>query len=178
VVGAVMRHEGAGLAIPDIPWVYGGVFPPTTQAQLNFVNELRAWTLGLPPVTLGQIWLHYAHRVGALLVSLVVVGLAAHVILFHRRQGRLLGLALVLLGLLVTQLVLGLATVYYRKPADVASAHVAVGALVLMTCFVLTVSAMRMFWRVGSWQLAVGREEAAPPATRVLTANCQLPTAN
>jgi heme a synthase len=145
IVGAVMRHEGAGLAVPDIPFIYGKLTPPTTDAQLQAINSLRAWKLSLPPVTLAQIWLHYAHRVGALVVSVVVIGLASHVAIFHRRRGKLTTLAVLLPVLLIVQLVLGLATVYYRKPADVASAHVAVGALVLVSSFVLTVRAARLY---------------------------------
>jgi cytochrome c oxidase assembly protein subunit 15 len=145
VVGAVMRHEGAGLAVPDIPFIYGKLLPPTTDEQLQAINSMRAWKLGLEPVTLGQIWLHYAHRVGALVVSVVIVGLALHILIFHRRRRKLLRPALLLVGLLAIQLVLGLATVYYRKPADVASCHVAVGALVLVTSFVITVRAVRLY---------------------------------
>jgi heme a synthase len=154
VIGAVMRHEQAGLAVPDIPFVYGKLLPPTTAAELDHINSLRVWKLGLPAVTLGQIWLHYAHRAGALIVSLWLCGLALHLFLFHRRQRDLLGLGCLILALLAGQLVLGLATVYYRKPADVASAHVAVGALVLCATFVLTVRAMRLYGR--GWLLDLG----------------------
>src|SRR3954470_22965918 len=34
IVGAVMRHYQAGLAIPDFPLAYGKVLPPTSQAEL------------------------------------------------------------------------------------------------------------------------------------------------
>jgi cytochrome c oxidase assembly protein subunit 15 len=145
IIGAIMRHEQAGLAIPDVPLVYGTFLPPSTPAELGEANVMRAWKYRLPPVTLGQIWIHYAHRLGALVVSFVVVALVTHVLLFHRRRGELIRPALALLGLLFTQLVLGLATVYYGKPADVASAHVAVGALVLVTSFTLTVRASRLY---------------------------------
>jgi cytochrome c oxidase assembly protein subunit 15 len=146
VLGVLMRHQGAGLAIPDIPLVYHHFLPPTTPDQLQQINADRVWNLGLPPVTLAQIWLHYAHRLWALVVTFSIVMLAAHVFIFHRRRRELTSLCAILLALLAGQLVLGLATVYYRKPADVASAHVAVGALVLMTTFVLTVRAFRLFW--------------------------------
>ncbi|MGA2230702.1 MAG: COX15/CtaA family protein [Tepidisphaeraceae bacterium] len=153
IVGAVMRHEKAGLAVPDIPLIYGRLVPPTTASELASINSLRVWKLDLPAVTLGQIWLHYAHRVGALVVSFFILGLVAHILLFHRRRRGLVSLALLLLGLLITQLVLGLATVYYKKPADVASAHVAVGALVLMVSFVITVAARRLYWPRAKQQL-------------------------
>ena len=40
---------------------------------------------------------------------------------------------------------LGVLTVYLRKPADIASAHVAVGALVLVTAFTIAVRSMRLY---------------------------------
>ena len=52
---------------------------------------------------------------------------------------------MILLVLLLSQLTLGVLTVYYRKPADVTSIHVAVGALVLATSFVIAVRAMRLY---------------------------------
>jgi heme A synthase len=89
--------------------------------------------------------LHFGHRVGALIVSLAVLTLVAQV--FRLRSGRplLIRPAELLLALLMVQLSLGAATVLLRKPADIASAHVAVGALTLMTTFVLAVRAVRLY---------------------------------
>jgi heme a synthase len=148
IVGATMRHEGAGLAVPDVPWIYGKLWPPSDAAGLKAANDLRVWQLNLPPVTLGQIWLHYAHRVGALAVTLVLIALVLHVLYWHRHRRGLLWPAIALIPLLAAQITLGILTVYYRKPADVASAHVAVGALVLVTCFVLTLRSAKLYsWR-------------------------------
>jgi cytochrome c oxidase assembly protein subunit 15 len=148
IIAATMRHEKAGLAIPDLPFAYGKLLPPTTATELAAINHYRAWDLNpaLDRVTLGQIWLHYAHRVGAIIVSLAVLALVTQVVAKFRRPTKLFAPAVLLVILLFTQLTLGLATVYYRKPADVASLHVAVGALVLMTTFVLTVRAGRILW--------------------------------
>jgi len=96
-------------------------------------------------VTIAQIWLHFAHRIGAVLVSIAVIAAAEIVLRHHRDQPKLVVPALLLLGLLATQVVLGLLTVYLRKPADIASAHVAVGALTLVTTFVTTVRAIRLY---------------------------------
>jgi len=53
--------------------------------------------------------------------------------------------------------------VIYRKPADIASLHVAIGALVLATTFTLTVISMRLYspaWRTESArQTPAGRFE-------------------
>ena len=63
IVGATMRHSDAGLAIPDFPLVFGGLFPPE-------------WT--------PQIAIHYAHRVGALIVTLAIAATVSHVWYHHR----------------------------------------------------------------------------------------------
>ena len=142
VVGAVMRHYEAGLAIPDLPLAYGKVLPPGGEEGLRLANESRRWDAGLPAVTLGQVWLHFGHRLGAVVVTLAAVALVVRVIRRGRRE-QFAGAAL-LSALLLTQLTLGVLTVLWRKPADVASAHVAVGALVLVTAFAMTVRAARV----------------------------------
>jgi cytochrome c oxidase assembly protein subunit 15 len=145
IVGATMRHFQAGLAIPDLPLTYGKLLPPVSSNQLDAANLLRARQWNLDPVTLGQIWLHFGHRIGAILVTIMVLTLAAVVIRRYRTQPKLLVPAVLLIALLLAQLTLGVLTVLLRKPADVASAHVAVGALVLVTSFVLTARAARLY---------------------------------
>ena len=34
LVGAIMRHTGAGLAIPDFPWMFGHIVPEDEDLQL------------------------------------------------------------------------------------------------------------------------------------------------
>lgn len=139
IVGAVMRHEQAGLAIPDFPLNYGHILPPANAEELHAANLSR---LGDPKldqqVTLRQIWVHFSHRLGAAAVSIGVVGLAIHLLLRHGRTLFLRRAAWMLLGLLAVQLALGMFTVWWRKPADLASAHVAVGALILVWAFIVT----------------------------------------
>ena len=143
-VGATMRHHGAGLAIPDLPLAYGKLLPPTDASGLASVNQYRAWTLEERPVTLWQVWLHFLHRVGAIVVSVLLIGLIA--VAWKRWTDRALRRPLVMIALLlVTQFSLGLLTVYYKKPAEVASAHVAVGALLLLTLTVVTARALRLY---------------------------------
>ena len=142
VVGALMRHYGAGLAIPDLPLAYGNVLPPVSDTGLQLVNEARRWDAGLPGVSLAQIWLHFGHRIGALLVTVAAIALVARIVRWRRTELKIA--AGVLSALLLTQVTLGVLTVLWRKPADVASLHVAVGALVLVTSFVMTVRAARV----------------------------------
>src|SRR5687767_1952176 len=100
VVGATMRHYGAGLAIPDLPLAYGKVLPPLNDAQLADVNALRTWTLHEQPVTLAQVWLHFGHRIGAVVVSAAILAAGVLVIRRHRSERALLRPALAMLVLL------------------------------------------------------------------------------
>ena len=145
IVGATMRHYQAGLAVPDVPLAYGKLIPRTDANSLSVYNQYRAWDLHLPPVTAGQIWLHMGHRLGAVLVTMVVLYVVTVAFLRFRRERSVRNPAILLLVLLFTQITLGVLTVVMRKPADIASAHVAVGALTLVTMFVLTVRAIRLF---------------------------------
>ncbi len=146
MVGATTRHFQAGLAIPDLPLAYGKWLPPLNTAELNSANRWRVWTLNLEPVSLGQIWLHFAHRIGAVVVTVLCTILIASILIRHRHRASLTKPAVILFALLLCQLVLGVLTIYLRKPADIASAHVAGGALVLVTTFLIAVRAMRLYW--------------------------------
>jgi heme A synthase len=145
IVAAVMRHLGAGLAIPDVPLAYGHLLPPLNAEQLRAANHFRVWKLGLPPVTVVQVWLHFGHRLGALAVSAAVVTLVATIFRSARGLAALTKPAAALLVLLLTQLTLGVWTVYRGKPADVASAHVACGALLLATTALIAVRASGLY---------------------------------
>jgi heme a synthase len=145
VVGALMRHYDAGLAIPDLPLAYGKVLPPTDAAGLAEANAMRDADPLLRHVTLAQVWLHFGHRLGAVLVTAALLATAACVFRLRRAAAGLFTPAVLLLVLLAAQVTLGVLTVLWRKPADLASAHVAVGALVLVTVFVLTVRAAKLY---------------------------------
>jgi len=174
IVGATMRHYQAGLAIPDLPLAYGKLLPPVTPEGLERVRQMRMWdpqlfnsTSGLP-VTLGQLWLHFGHRVGAVVVSALLLTMI--VVAVRRREGgAILRPVIALAVLLVAQVTLGILTVLWRKPADVASLHVAVGALLLMTTFVAVVRAARVYlpaWRRRSigFEVSISGNARAVPA--------------
>jgi cytochrome c oxidase assembly protein subunit 15 len=157
IAGAVMRHYEAGLAVTDFPYIYGKLLPPTTADELRAINlqrlkdsyfseQMDSTRNADHPVTLAQIWIHVIHRLGALAVTIALSFLIVRVLRKHQQAGLILPAAL-LIALLLTQLGLGIFTILLRKPADVASAHVAVGALTLMTTFVLTARACRLYSR-------------------------------
>ena len=114
-----MRHYGAGLAIPDLPLHYGQVLPPMDAISLHQANDIRI-DLRLPAVTLSQIWLHFGHRLGAVIVTTLLTWLIVRILRHESNQG-LRRPAMLLIGLLITQLTLGILTVLWQKPADIAS---------------------------------------------------------
>jgi heme a synthase len=117
LLGATMRHTGAGLAIPDFPLAFGGILPPR-------------WD--------GAIAIHFAHRLGALATGIFVLATALRVWRHHRGAGALVRPAALLVLLVAAQITLGGIVVLSGKAVPINSAHVAVGALVLVTSLVLT----------------------------------------
>ena len=116
VLGAVMRHTKAGLAIPDFPLSLGRVVP----------------RLDSFPVAIA-----FAHRAWALVVAVLVF--AAAVAAYRAGLRR----SAIFLGLLVpVQIALGALTVLSRKGVAVTTAHVATGALLLGTSLALSLCAL------------------------------------
>ncbi|HVT88716.1 MAG TPA: COX15/CtaA family protein [Tepidisphaeraceae bacterium] len=152
IVGAMMRHYQAGLAIPDFPLNYGKWLPPTNSEELSQAyasRAIEAIDVSNPNPSLGQVWLHFGHRIGALVISLLLTWTIAYILINEKNAG-IRRLAICLITLLVCQITLGILTVLMHKPADIASFHVAAGALTLMTTFVLLVRSMRLYstvWR-------------------------------
>jgi cytochrome c oxidase assembly protein subunit 15 len=123
LVGAVMRHTGAGLAVPDFPRMFGRWLPP------------------LDLIANGQVAVHLAHRGGALLVLAAVLRL----VLRARRagEGHVGRAAWLALALVLVQMGLGALTVWTAKAVVPATAHVATGAALLGLCWLATLRARR-----------------------------------
>ena len=126
LIGATVRHTGAGLAIPDFPLVFGGLLPPD-------------WTT--------LIGWHYAHRAGAAVVTLAVLATVGHVLFHHRGRLELTRPAVALLVLVVGQIALGGFIIWSERDVAVNTAHVVTGALVLATALVLTLRSYRPLFR-------------------------------
>jgi cytochrome c oxidase assembly protein subunit 15 len=143
VLGAAMRHQHAGLAIPDFPLAYGRLWPAMDAGSVAHYNARRMEILAVNPITAFQIGLQMTHR----LLALAIVGAVAFAAWSARRTlgaGSLLSrLALGWLGLILTQALLGAATIWSNKAADVATAHVLVGALSLALGATMSLIALR-----------------------------------
>ncbi len=120
LIGAVMRHTDAGLAIPDFPLAFGQLIPPQWDPKIA---------------------IHFAHRVGALVASALILATAGHVFYHHRRGGALVRPSALLLLLLAAQITLGALTVLTARHYVINSLHVVTGASVLVTSLVLTLRA-------------------------------------
>jgi heme a synthase len=124
LLGAVMRHIGAGLAIPDFPTSFG------------------RW---VPPLDRVPVAVHFAHRLGALVVVALVVRLV--VAAWREEDRRFRYPATLLLALVLVQAALGAATVLTGKAVTPTTTHVALGAAVLGSCWWLALRSFRLLRR-------------------------------
>ncbi|MBX9742588.1 MAG: COX15/CtaA family protein [Chthoniobacterales bacterium] len=129
-VAAMMRHSHLGLSIPDFPTAYGHIFPEISPKALATINQERL-AQGMMPTTVIQICLQMVHRLGAL-------SLFGVVLLLIIRSRELLptnhwacSWSLYWGLLLVLQILLGAWTIWSNKAADIATTHMALGALLL-----------------------------------------------
>ncbi|HEX7614057.1 MAG TPA: COX15/CtaA family protein [Thermoanaerobaculia bacterium] len=113
VLGAVMRHTGAGLAIPDFPTFFD------------------SWLPSLSVLSRPGVPIHLAHRLGAVVVVLLVL----------RAAKSLSGVPVPLLaalgpswaGLVCLQAFLGASSIWSSKAVPITVAHLALGALCWVT---------------------------------------------
>jgi cytochrome c oxidase assembly protein subunit 15 len=133
-IGAAMRHEHIGLSIPDFPLAYGTWLPDTSEATMDEINAERL-AAGEMKTTPLQIWIQMFHRILALLIA------AAALTFFWKakRGSRAVRFwSIMWMAMILTQIGLGAWTIWSNKAADVATAHMALGALCLLVGSLLT----------------------------------------
>jgi cytochrome c oxidase assembly protein subunit 15 len=140
ILGAVMRHTDSGLAALDFPTMGGLWFPSSDPAYLAHLNEARAPYTHLHPLFVSNIWIHFSHRVGALLVFSCVTWLVIEIIRSPARL-RVMSFGMyAVAALTVFQILLGIWTIFSVRNPIITSLHVVVGALLLGTAFLLSLS--------------------------------------
>jgi cytochrome c oxidase assembly protein subunit 15 len=149
LIGALMRHLGAGLAIPDFPTSFGQAIPPVW-------NEFIA--------------INFIHRCGAVIVTCVVVWTVARVLSSHRKEARLRRPALALILLLTLQICLGAITIWTRRAVFPTTAHVAIGAAVLVTSLTITIRAWKLYGIRGGQAVMHSASQSEIVAQRHVTA--------
>ncbi len=156
-LGATMRHQHRDLAILDFPTANGAWIPDTSATALAKINAWRD-ARGFSEVTVFQIWLQMAHRLLAFIIAIAVVAFCLRVGRDAPRFAALKRLSVFWVALIACQIALGAWTIWSNKAADIATAHVALGAVMLS--FGMSISAI--CWRV----VAVSRHGA--PGSRAL----------
>lgn len=152
LLGLWMRHQHAGLAIPDLPLAYGQWWPRTDPDSLLRYASRRE---GVDVITALQIRMHLFHRINAVLVLGVILQ-AFRWSRIHPSGHALRTLGTAWLHLVIVQFGLGLFTVLTDRAADIATAHVAVGSLTLAVgCWF-------------SWAVRTHRGSAVAPVPSVL----------
>lgn len=130
LLGAWMRHTESGLAIRDFPLASGRLIPEFTDYHVG---------------------IHFAHRMGALLVTGMIAWTFVRMYSRHQHDPLLFRPALILAILVFAQLSLGAFTIWTGKSPTITTVHVATGALILGTSFLLTLRAFGMA-RETQWQ--------------------------
>jgi cytochrome c oxidase assembly protein subunit 15 len=124
LIGAVMRHLGAGLAIPDFPLSFGRLVPPFDSAP---------------------ILINFAHRVGGVTVLAFMLFVALRLRRFE--AGHPLRAVSAFLTIVVpAQVLLGAYTVWSAKQPHVTSLHVMNGALTLALSVILWLTSRSVAW--------------------------------
>jgi heme A synthase len=114
LLGGLVRHHEAALASIQLPLHDGSIWPAGAPLALK---------------------IHMAHRIGAVLVTLVVIAAAIKVFAAARGQRLLRGLSLAAIGVVLAQVSLGVWTILSYRYTPVAVGHF-IGATALWTLWV------------------------------------------
>ena len=124
ILGSWMRHSKAALAIPDFPLAFGRIIPPFTSPEIA---------------------IHFAHRVGALLILIFITWNLISVLKNYKGQSKITQPSILLMLLVLIQITLGAFTVWTKTAVAVATLHVITGAIILGTSLTLTLRSYKIF---------------------------------
>ncbi|MEA2488230.1 MAG: heme a synthase [Acidobacteriota bacterium] len=125
LAGAVMRHLGAGLAIPDFPLSFGRVVP-------RFVSI--------------EVISAFVHRVGGFVVAAAVIAMAIRLLRYDRNHPLRI-IVHVMLLIVAAQVMLGGYVIWSGKQPHITSLHVMTGAFTLALSLWLTLSTRAVAWK-------------------------------
>ncbi len=114
-LGALVRHWGAGLAIPDFPLSFGQVWPPF-------------WSYA--------IFLHYLHRTLAWVLCLSILGITT-ALMFKKAPAQVAAGIGLLLALVALQIGLGATIIYLGRPLGITTMHLMMAGALLGNVVVL-----------------------------------------
>ncbi len=126
-IGAIVRHGGYALVIPTFPM-------STLDGHL------------LPAGWNWPVAVNFAHRVGACVVTIALLGLAASVYSNLAARRQLGSLMTLILFAVFLQIGLGAQVIWGLKDPNVATAHLLTGAFLLASTWLLTFISLRSKW--------------------------------
>lgn len=140
--GAVMRHSGAGLVIPDFPLSHGQLIPPFNELP-NYDPNAAVY------ITYGELTfktaINFLHRTWAYFVAGFLIWNAVWLMRSGRKgYGVVYTIAHLLAGLVLVQFGLGATTVWTGKNVWISVLHVMTGAILLGTCVLYTMWCRRL----------------------------------
>jgi cytochrome c oxidase assembly protein subunit 15 len=156
-LGATMRHQHRDLSILDFPTANGAWIPDTSTSALGKINEWRD-ARAMSQVNAFQIWLQMLHRFLALIIAIAIIAFSVRVWRDARKFNALKQLSVLWVVLVFAQVTLGAWVIWSNKAADVATAHVALGAIMLS--FGVSISAI--CWRISQRHVGSARPPSAP----------------
>lgn len=170
-LGGWVSSNYAAVACVDLPTCHGQWWPSADFANgFHLTQHIGPNYLGGQLDSDARTAIHLTHRLGALVLTVVLLGLAWQL----RRVGmtRLAGLLMLALGL---QLSLGISNVLFGLPLAVAVAHNAGGAALLLTLVLVNYHARTARVRVQAPRLARWRFSPRPPVPGSIMLKGELP---
>jgi cytochrome c oxidase assembly protein subunit 15 len=162
-LGGWVSSNYAAVACIDFPTCHGQWIPPADFANgFHLTQHIGPNYLGGQLDSDARTAIHLTHRIGALLVTLVLLGLAWQLKVVG--MTRLAGLVLVALA---SQITLGISNVLFHLPLPVAVAHNAGGAALLLTMVLVNYHARTSLVRVkqqspARWRFSPRKHSAGP----------------
>ena len=124
IIGAVMRHSYAGLAITSFPYSHPAGY----------------W---IPPAFDFKVAIHFAHRVGAIVVSAAMLAFLFRVVRDRPAWKAMKLSVLSIVALLGIQIYLGALTIWTVRNPHVATFHMLNGAFLLAVCWMMTLRSLK-----------------------------------
>ena len=135
-LGGWTSSNYAALACPDFPTCQGKWWP-----KINFFEGFILWRgLGIDYEggtldSAARTAIHMAHRIGAIITTIIIVYVGVRNIFSNSRYLKLTGI--IVLMLLIAQILLGIANIKFHLPLSIAVAHNGVAALLLLSLVTL-----------------------------------------
>lgn len=124
IIGAVMRHSYAGLAITSFPYSHPDGY----------------W---IPPAFNFKVAIHFAHRVGAIVVCIAIIAFVVKIWQESQSRKALGKSAIALVGLLGVQIYLGAMVIWTVRNPHSATFHMLNGAFLLSICWMMTLRSLK-----------------------------------